>query len=146
MIIRDITPEMCIELLKRSKVGRLACVKDLQPYVVPISFVYKANHIYGFTTLGQKVDWMRANPRVCLEVDEIISRQNWQSAVVLGTYKELSGNTDRTIAHDLLSTSANWWEPGFAATVVERKMRPLEPIYFRISIDKLSGRQGLPQP
>jgi nitroimidazol reductase NimA-like FMN-containing flavoprotein (pyridoxamine 5'-phosphate oxidase superfamily) len=146
MMIQDISPEKCTELLKRTNIGRLACVKDLQPYVVPISFAYSANSIYGFSTVGQKIDWMRANPLVCLQVDEIVSRQDWQSVVVSGRYVELSDNyPERVIAHDLLAKSASWWEPGYAATLVEGKTRPLEPIYFRISIDKLAGRQGQPQ-
>lgn len=143
MIIQDITSEMCIDLLKRTNIGRLACVKDLQPYVVPISFVFSANFIYGFSTIGQKVEWMRANPLVCLEVDEIVSRQNWRTVVIFGKYMELSNQEDRTTAHDLLAKSANWWEPGYAKTVIDGKTRPMEPIYFSISIDKMTGHQGL---
>jgi uncharacterized protein len=142
MHIQDISSEMCVELLKRTSIARLACVKDLQPYVVPISFVYSSQFIYGFSTVGQKVDWMRANPLVCLEVDEIVSRQNWKSVVIFGQYEELSDNEGRVTSHDLLAKSANWWEPGFASTVVEGKTRSLKPIYFRISIDKMTGHQG----
>jgi nitroimidazol reductase NimA-like FMN-containing flavoprotein (pyridoxamine 5'-phosphate oxidase superfamily) len=141
MLIQDIPSEMCANLLKRTNIGRLACVRGLQPYVVPISFVYHARSIYGFTTLGQKVDWMRSNPLVCLAVDEIVSRHNWQSVVVFGRYQELLDNQGRAIAHDLLAKAPSWWEPGYASTVVEGKKRPLKPIYFRISVDKLTGRQ-----
>jgi nitroimidazol reductase NimA-like FMN-containing flavoprotein (pyridoxamine 5'-phosphate oxidase superfamily) len=144
MMIEDITSQACIELLKRTGIGRLACVKDSQPYIVPISFAYSANSIYSFTTVGQKVDWMRANPLVCLQVDEIITRRHWQSVVVFGKYKELTDNQDRATAHDLLAKPANWWEPGYATTLVEGQTRPLEPIYFRISISRLTGRQGSP--
>ena len=143
MMIQDISSEMCIDLLKRTNIGRLACVKDLQPYVVPISFVYSSNFIFGFSTVGQKVDWMRANPLVCLEVDEIADQQNWRTVVVFGKYKELTDQEGRTAAHDLLAKSASWWEPGYSKTVIEGKTRPLEPIYFRISIDKMTGHQAL---
>ena len=87
---------------------------------------------------------MRANPLVCLQVDEIINRQNWQSILAFGEYQELADNQSRAQAHDLLAKSANWWEPGYASTLVQGKARPLEPIYFKISIAKLTGRQGLP--
>jgi uncharacterized protein len=143
MMIQDLTSEMCIDLLKGTNIGRLACVKDLQPYVVPISFVYSPNFIYGFSTVGQKVDWMRANPLVCLEVDEIANRQNWRTVVIFGKYQELTDQEHRRAAHDLLSKSASWWEPGYSKTVIEGKTRPLEPIYFRISIDKMTGHQAL---
>ena len=143
MLIQDMPSEMCIDLLKRCNIGHLACVKDLQPYVVPISFIYSANFIYSFSTVGQKVEWMRANPLVCLEIDEVVSHQNWRSVVIFGKYKELTDQADRTAAHDLLAESASWWEPGYAKTVIEGKTRPLVPIYFRISIDKMTGHQGL---
>jgi hypothetical protein len=35
--------------------------------------------LYSFATIGRKVEWMRANPLVCVEVDEIVSRQKWQT-------------------------------------------------------------------
>ena len=74
-MIRDMTREMSIGLLERAHVGRLGCTRDLQSYIVPFAFAYHQNFIYGFTTVGQKVDWMRANPLVCVEADEIVSRQ-----------------------------------------------------------------------
>ena len=143
MLIQDITPQMCIDLLKRATIGRLACVKDFQPYVVPISFVYSDNSIYGFSTVGQKVEWMRLNPHVCLEVDEIMSRQSWKTVVIFGRYNELTDQKNRGIVHDILAKSANWWEPGYTRTVVSGKARPLEPIYFRISIERMTGHQAL---
>ena len=37
-----------------------------QPYIVPIYFSYDGKHLYGVTTLGQKIEWMRSNPlRLC---------------------------------------------------------------------------------
>ena len=144
MMIQDVPLDMCIEMLKRVNTGHLACVKDLQPYVTPISFVYNENSIYGFSTVGQKVDWMRSNPLVCLQVDEITSRQSWQSVIVFGRYGELTEDHERRAAHDLLTKFASWWEPGYVSTLVQGKRRPLDPIYFRISVDRLTGRQGLP--
>ena len=50
----------------------------------------------------------------------------------------------RALAHDLLAKAAAWWEPGYVKTLLHGKERPLEPIYFRISIDELSGHQARP--
>jgi len=73
MLIHKMTPEECGTVLARVDFGRLACARDDQPYVVPIHFVYDGDHLYGLTTAGQKIDWMRSNPRVCLEIDERMS-------------------------------------------------------------------------
>ena len=90
---------------------------------------------------------MRANPLVCVEVEEILSRQEWQTVVILGRYQELPNtpelNAARVLAHDLLARTAAWWEPGYVRTWLHGVERPLEPTYFRISIDELSGHQAL---
>lgn len=51
MIIREMTPAECFELLQQRGVGRLACAHSGQPYVVPIYLAADKDHIYGFTTL-----------------------------------------------------------------------------------------------
>lgn len=60
-------------------------------YIVPITYVYDGEHVYGHTTVGLKVDMMRANPQVCFEVDHIDNLANWQSVIAWGTYEELEG-------------------------------------------------------
>ena len=44
---------------------------DGQPYIVPMTFAYDADCLYSFSTFGQAICWMRANPKVCVEVDEL---------------------------------------------------------------------------
>jgi nitroimidazol reductase NimA-like FMN-containing flavoprotein (pyridoxamine 5'-phosphate oxidase superfamily) len=39
--------------------------------------------------MGQKIEWMRLNPLVCVEIDEIPSDVDWTSMVVRGRYEEL---------------------------------------------------------
>jgi uncharacterized protein len=151
MIIQDMTREMCIDLLKRTHIGHLGCTQGSQPYVIPMSFAYHQEFLYSFTTIGQKIGWMRGNPLVCVEVDEIVSRHEWQTVVMFGRYQELPDTPDtpefgglRLVAHDLLAKTALWWEPGYVKAIHHGEERRLEPIYFRISIRKISGHQGVP--
>ena len=143
MHIQEMTHDLCVDLLKRTSLGRLACSNAMQPYVVPISFGYHLNDIYGFSTEGQKIEWMRANPLVCLEIEEVVSRQNWKTVIVFGRYEELSDDKTRATAHDILAKRASWWEPGYSTTIIAGKTRPLDPVYFRISIDKMTGHQAV---
>src|ERR1700737_3319129 len=69
--------EANLDLLARTHLGRLACAQGSQPYVVPFYFAYNNNSLYSFTTVGQKIDWMRANPLVCVEADEVVSPEEW---------------------------------------------------------------------
>jgi nitroimidazol reductase NimA-like FMN-containing flavoprotein (pyridoxamine 5'-phosphate oxidase superfamily) len=89
MRIVEISHDECKELLNRVSVGRLASSLEDQPYVVPVCFAYEPEYLYVFSTLGQKIEWMRQNPKVCLQADEIGNRSNWTSVVLNGTYLEL---------------------------------------------------------
>jgi nitroimidazol reductase NimA-like FMN-containing flavoprotein (pyridoxamine 5'-phosphate oxidase superfamily) len=92
MKIREMTKEECFHVLAGARLARLACAKDNQPYVVPvyIAFDRACACFYGFTTPGQKIEWMRANPRVCVEVDEVASYDRWLSVIAFGHYDELA--------------------------------------------------------
>jgi len=89
MVIKEMTRDECLIALSRASVGRLACARDNQPYVVPIYFVYEDPYVYGFTTLGQKVEWMRSNPLVCVELDDVENFDQWTSILLFGRYEEL---------------------------------------------------------
>ena len=149
MLIESMTRQVSIDLLARTNLGRLACVHDGQPYITPIAFAYDDNHLHAFSTLGQKIAWMRANPRVCVEADELVTRQDWATVIVIGRYQEFTDSPedeDRRIhSYKLLQRNPVWWEPGGVKTLLEGTERPVSrPIYFRIHIDQISGHRGVP--
>jgi nitroimidazol reductase NimA-like FMN-containing flavoprotein (pyridoxamine 5'-phosphate oxidase superfamily) len=117
---------------------------------VPFYFAYDNNALYSFATLGQKVEWMRANPLVCVEVDEVVSQQQWVSVVVFGRYEELPDTPEwqgvRALAHKLLQKSAMWWEPAFVQSIHAGRPRPLVPIFYRIQIVQITGHRATPRP
>lgn len=143
MLIQEITHEDNIGLLAHMHLGRLGCTQGTQPYVVPIHFVYNNNYLYSFSTVGQKINWMRANPLVCVQTDRIVSDEEWVSLVIFGSYEELPDSPerkmDRDLAFQLLQQRANWWEPGYAKTIVQHAARELHPVYFRIKVVKITG-------
>jgi nitroimidazol reductase NimA-like FMN-containing flavoprotein (pyridoxamine 5'-phosphate oxidase superfamily) len=91
MVIREMSREECLRVLAKAKLARLACAHENQPYVVPVYLAYHeaSECLYGFTTPGQKVEWMRANPLVCVEVDEVAAHDQWVSVIAIGRYEEL---------------------------------------------------------
>ena len=144
MMIHEMTQQEIKELLSRTRIGRLACSYEGQPYIVPLSFAYSSVYLYSLTTAGQKVDWMRKNPKVCVQFDEIQTTNVWQSVLVVGRFEELTSQhiDARNTAHQLLSTSAEWWEPAFVKTVIHGQERALEPVYFRIAISETTGHRA----
>jgi len=147
MLVQDMNHQMSLDLVNHISLGRIACAHDTQPYVTPFSYVYHESYIYSFATIGKRVEWMRSNPRVCVEVDDIISREEWRSVVIFGRFQELYETRElpdlRKFAHELLSKAVRWWEPGFVKTLHWGEERRLEAIYFRISIDEITGRQAI---
>jgi nitroimidazol reductase NimA-like FMN-containing flavoprotein (pyridoxamine 5'-phosphate oxidase superfamily) len=147
MVIRELTRPASLDLLQRIHLGRLACARANQPYVLPISFAYYENSLYCATTVGQKIEWMRENPLVAVEVDEIYSAQHWESVIVSGRYEELADtpetHDDRQLAWSLLQKANQlWWEPAYAETILGGTERPMVPLYFRIRIETITGHRA----
>jgi nitroimidazol reductase NimA-like FMN-containing flavoprotein (pyridoxamine 5'-phosphate oxidase superfamily) len=148
MQIVELSRHESLDLLARVRFGRLGCALDSQPYVTPFYYALHDSHIYSFATVGQKIQWMRANPLVCVEVDEIESPQKWSTVVVFGRYEEIPKTAQETceMVRNLLKQREIWWEPGFARTIVHAAVRPLVPVYFCISIEQITGHHASVDP
>ena len=120
----ELTPEQSLEILRGMSFGRLACARGGQPYVVPIHFAVDNQYLYlyGFSMMGKKIEWMRANPLVCVEADQVASSHEWVSIVVSGKYEELPDTPEwqsvRTSALKLLPIKNKWWEP-WSTTILQ---------------------------
>ena len=149
MVIHELTRQAGLELLARTHLGRLGCSRAAQSYVVPIYFAYHDNFLYSFSTVGRKIEWMRANPLVCVEADELADSSQWISVIIFGEYEELSDTPDlgsvRALAHQLLQQKSAWWEPGYVKTILHGTERPLVPIYYRIRIVEITGHRADPE-
>src|SRR5207344_260185 len=116
MIVRTLSTPECTALLTANRLARLACAKDGRPYIVPIHYAYANNHLYAFSMPGKKIEWMRANPLVSVQVDERGEGRAWRSVVLDGRYEELPDRIGHKLAREhawsLLSKHVDWWEPG----------------------------------
>jgi len=134
--------------LTRTVFGRLGCASDNQPYVVPIYFAYEPDQLYGFTTVGRKIDWMRKNPKVCVEVDEVVDHFRWMSVIVTGRYQELPNSvefgSERERALMALEKRLLWWQTAFAARQLPTRYETPEPLFYCIFIDSMTGLRAIP--
>lgn len=142
-MITEMTDLECHALLASETLGRLGCSRGDQAYVVPISYVLDHGTIYSFSSIGQKIEWMRENPRVCLQVDRIRTQLDWISTIVFGRFEEIPDDRDhdreREAAWEVLKERPNWWEPAYTTTVKHGVARQMKPLYFRIRIDQITG-------
>lgn len=148
MRVVAISEEECREVLERVPYGRLGCALDNQPYVVPVAFAFEPGHVYLFSTVGKKIEWMRQNPKVCLQVDEIGNRFHWSSVVLTGTYLELREpqyTAQKEYAREKLADHANWWQTPMAQRRESSLDIAIEPVFFRIDVESVSGLRSMPE-
>jgi nitroimidazol reductase NimA-like FMN-containing flavoprotein (pyridoxamine 5'-phosphate oxidase superfamily) len=148
MEIEEMAEQDCRAMLARTHIARLACAQNNQPYVVPTCLYFDGGQaLYCYTALGQKIEWMRRNPLVCLEMDEITTPRQWVSLIVFGHYEELPDAPEyaaaREVGLQLFEEHAAWWEPASVPLPGhERRAR----VAFRIHIAHMTGRRTMPRP
>lgn len=125
------------ELLRRQLVGRIGCHVDGLTYVVPVIYAYDGDSFYVASVEGQKVQMMRRNPNVCLEVDEYDGAGSWQSAIVQGAYEELAG-AEAERAVELLAE--RFGRNSETRTSRRHSGDGQGTVCFRIRIDGVTGR------
>src|SRR5262249_34989120 len=122
-------------ILSEGNLGRLGCIASGWPYVVPVNYFFDGEDIYIHSLPGKKLDALRANPRVCLQVDEIKDSYNWRSVIAYGTFEEVSNEETREDVLTELYSRLPHMTPvesrlvqGMAGTVV-----------FRIKVEDVTG-------
>jgi uncharacterized protein len=146
MLIEEISEKECRDVLTNATVARLGCSLDNQPYVVPVVMTYEADYIYFFSTLGKKIKWMRANPRVCVQVDSISGQSEWVSVIANGEYQELEEprhSDERNHARKLLEKRHNWWLNALAERRTQQRDQDIQPVFFRVKIASVTGLRGV---
>lgn len=99
--------------------------------------------MYAFSTVGQKIDWMRQNPKVCVEIEDVADKNHWTTVLAFGRYEELdesaADKAARSSAQELFSKRPEWWLPA-AAKVGPRESHAM--VIYRIQIDRMTGRRA----
>ncbi|CAN5790551.1 hypothetical protein BH09ACT7_BH09ACT7_38860 [soil metagenome] len=90
-MLGELTPAETEDVLRNGVIGRVGCISDGRPYVVPVCYAYEAGYIYGHSVDGKKLRALRANPQVCFEVEEVDDLSNWRSVIAWGVAEELTG-------------------------------------------------------
>ena len=142
VLVHELSPGECEAVLERATIGRVACAMDGQPYIVPVHVAFHERYLYGVATLGQKVEWMRTNSRVCVEVEEITDPRHWTTVLAFGHYEELPSTSidreGRRRAEELLADRSGFWLP---ATAKVPSREHATAVLYRISIIRLTGRR-----
>lgn len=128
------------DLLGRVGYGHLACSRDDQPYVLPIYYVYDGTDILIYTTAGQKSEIINDNPKVCLQVEEILPNGAWRSVVVTGEAHQIVDVGEREKAVDLVRSFNPTLLPALAIKWANDWMRKNVEVVYRVKILSAAGR------
>jgi nitroimidazol reductase NimA-like FMN-containing flavoprotein (pyridoxamine 5'-phosphate oxidase superfamily) len=136
-IPRELSRDEIEEFLRGQRIARLGCHADGTTYVVPLVYAYEDGAVVAVTTEGRKTAMLRANPRVCVEVDEYDAdgKGSWRSVIAYGRYEELAG--------EAIESALALLRERFARTAGRAAdPRPLGPdvVVLRIALDEPSGR------
>ena len=138
--MRALLEEEARALLSACKIGRLGCVDDGEPYVVPISYVFEDGSIYSHSLPGRKIDAMRAHPRACLQVDEIVNDFEWRSVIAYGNFEEIRVPSDRRSILSKLLARFPLLTP--VESAMAQDAAAPDSIVFRITVDRITGVEG----
>jgi nitroimidazol reductase NimA-like FMN-containing flavoprotein (pyridoxamine 5'-phosphate oxidase superfamily) len=124
-----------LAILREGTLGRLGCIAAGWPYVVPVNYYFDGENIYIHTLPGKKLDALRANPRVCLQVDDIKDPYNWRSVIAYGTFEEISNEeTQENVLTELYSRLPHM-------TPVESRLvkGSKGTVVFRVKVEDVTG-------
>ena len=135
-MIRPMSLDEARALLGECRIGRLGCVSDDWPYVVPVSYIIDGDNIYIHSLPGRKTRAMRENERVCLQADDIKDEFDWRSAIAFGRYEEVTETGERDWAMRRLLSRFPHLTPVESVPVHDGQS---SVVVFRIRIDGISG-------
>ena len=127
------------DLLQTSRVARLGCIANGEPYVTPINYNFEDDCVYSHSLAGLKIDALRVNPRACIQVDQVESDLRWKSVLAFGTFEEIVKPSERKEVLGKLLKHFPLLTPVESA-IAEDGYYP-EVIVFLIRIDRTSGSQ-----
>lgn len=147
-------------ILARARVGRLATIgQDGYPYITPVNYVFwRETILFHCSLLGEKLDNIRRNARVCFEVDIPLAyldtgfdrtmpacgvTQFYQSVIIRGRAEIIESDEEKVAALNALMASHEN-NPSFSAiTLTTPAVKSCAVVAVRI--DSLSAKANLAQ-
>jgi len=139
--VEDMPPAEMHALLQRESFGHLGCARDGRPYVVPMHYAYDGKELYFFTTEGMKTQFIEANPKVCLQVEEITDSTHWRSVMVIGQAEQVTNAEETQRAMKLITERNPSLTPAISATQLDTWGRAVDIALYRINPELIDGRK-----
>ena len=139
--VEDMSPAEMHALLQRESFGHLGCSRDGRPYVVPMQYAYDGKELYFFTTQGMKTQFIEANPKCCLQVEEVTDSSHWRSVMVIGKAERLTNAAETERAMQMIVERNPSLTPAISATQLDTWGRAVDIALYRIVPEMIDGRK-----
>lgn len=151
-MFKNLESKQIEKVIKENIIARLGCHAEGETYVVPISYAYDGDYLYGRSFEGMKISMMRKNPKVCLQIETMKDMADWKSVIIWGTFEELTNEEDRKtaltkltsrvlpeVSSDMVKFTEEWpFEP--------QDFNQVEGVVYRILVTKKTGRLEMLDP
>lgn len=135
-------------VLKDNYLGHLAYVYQDKPFVVPITYFFEEerNVIICYSGEGHKMNAMRKNKQVALNVVDLDALTKWKSVMAQGTFEQLFGSDAKSYLHDFslgikkLAAEKELKELSFISEFSSKLVDENIPMIFVIKIDEITGK------
>jgi nitroimidazol reductase NimA-like FMN-containing flavoprotein (pyridoxamine 5'-phosphate oxidase superfamily) len=138
---RELSTEECLSMLAAARYGRLGLSWNDEPYVVPMSHVYRDGKIYLHSRgNGKKVEYAAKNPRVCFQID-LLDKNRWSSVVAYGTARLSDDVEAKKRMFDAFTAKGLGGHGG--KQFHREELEKMEMTIWEIEIQEMSGREGM---
>lgn len=146
--MEDLRPKECIDLLNNNYIGHLAYISEGKPFTVPITYYYdQKDSILAYASEGHKIEAMRKNTAVSLQVEEISGVKDWISILVHGEFKEITGANAKFLLHEfadgvkaIIHKKENLMPQYISEFTIDVYSTGITTVY-RIKITKMTGKK-----
>jgi nitroimidazol reductase NimA-like FMN-containing flavoprotein (pyridoxamine 5'-phosphate oxidase superfamily) len=131
--------EEALKLLAIAPVAHFGIISDGRAYVTPMSFVVDEDRILFRTTGGKKLEALRKDPRVCIEVSKFDPDSGeWASVIVNGTAVEVG---DSRIGQLAITKLYQKYADALGDPLSRGGLQPLQglPHVIEVVIDEITG-------
>jgi len=144
--------KVMISIIEKAIVCRVAMCWQDEPYVIPMNFGYQDNYIYLHSAReGRKLDILRKNGKVCIELDvdiELVQSQEacktsmkYKSVLIFGKAVIVKDVAEKKKALDIIMHNHYYHN---SPSLFHYPKNALEKIIIiKVKVEKITGKESL---
>jgi len=136
----ELNADQCREILEQGRVAHIAQIDGGAPYVTPMSYVMLGGDLVFRTGEGRRLEALRRDPRVCVEVSRPREDTGWESVMVRGRARFV---TDSRLEEEAIAALLAKYHGesalGFSVPAVYPEERPVVAVTPEETTGRASG-------